>query len=230
MPVSFIPDPGGVYVAIFKCESCGYEREVPGNLLGKKAKCPDCGHGVTIVDTLPEVDESFEDAFEETDDILDEEIEAVHGEADNVSESFDLDEVDTELDFEPEDVICIKCGEVIQDGNQDVCPVCGTSVVRAEEFPELSEEDVDVSDLAETAAPQLWDDDYQDSDGGKSLLDADETSVADGWRFFEGSLMLNIFAGLVSGVLNFSLRFPWPCWLPVQKGCTSCFHLFLPLH
>ena len=217
VPARFIPEPGGVDVAIFKCESCGYEREVPDKLLGKKAKCPDCGHGVTIVEAVSEPDDFFEESFDGEGVSVGEAPESA-GEVGVDSGPIDLDGVDAELDFEPEDIVCVKCGEVVKDGDQDVCPVCGASLERAEEFPDLSEDDVDVSDLADTSEPQVWDDAFKgDGQDGEGALE-DEDVPSDRWRFFEGSLPLNVFGGLVSGILNFFFAVTLAMLVTSQEG------------
>ena len=215
VPVRSIPEPGGVDVAIFKCESCGYEREVPEKLLGKKAKCPDCGHGVTIVEEVPDQDDFFEESLD-GDDMFAEGSPEPSPAGGGDSGPIDLDGVDAGVDFEPEDIVCVKCGEVVKDGGQDVCPVCGASLERAEEFPDLSEDDVDVSDLAESSGPQVWDDAFK-GEGGEGVLEEDD-APSDGWRFFEGSLPLNLFGGLVSGVLNFFFAVALAMLVTSQEG------------
>jgi SulP family sulfate permease len=203
-------------VAIFKCESCGYEREVPEKLLGKKAKCPDCGHGVTIVEEVSDSDDFFEESFEGEGVTLGEPSDA-GADGGKGSGPIDLDGVEGDPDFEPEDIVCVKCGEVVKDDGQETCPVCGASLQRAEEFPDLSEDDVDVSDLADSSEPQVWDEAFKGDGGGDGSLEDDDVSP-DRWRFFEGSLPLNIFGGLVSGVLNFFFAVALAMLVASQEG------------
>lgn len=188
-------------MAIFKCESCGYERDVPDKLLGKKAKCPDCGHGVTIVAAKSDADDSFEEAFEGESASAEVVQNVPVAESADGAVSIDLDDVGDDLDFEPEDVVCVKCGVAVPEGEHQVCPSCGAPLQAAEILPDLTEEDVDLSDLAESDEPQVWEESFQGGESGDEVLDADEK--AGGWRFLEGNLALNVFGGLVSGVLGF---------------------------
>jgi len=210
-------------VAIFKCDSCGYERDVPDKLSGKKAKCPDCGHGVTIVDFLPPEDGSLEVAIENEEVAIDSSQREV-GESGISQESLDLDSTDVTVDLsESEDIVCGKCGQVLEEG-AELCPVCGEEVVQPDVLPELTEEHVDVSDLAEDETPQIWEAEFAggEDEGGSSLDDDEDEAKA--WNFFEGNLPLNIFSGLVSGLLAFFFAVAMALLASAQQGL----HEYLP--
>ncbi|ADU62330.1 cyclic nucleotide-binding protein [Pseudodesulfovibrio aespoeensis Aspo-2] len=100
-----------------------------------------------------------------------------------------------------EDIICTGCGYAVSGGGR-ACPKCGRALKRPEALPEVSEEDIDVSDLAEEGAPQVWDADYPDA-SASGLSGVDDTGRSGGFRLLEGNLPLNVFAGLVSGILAF---------------------------
>jgi len=174
-------------VAIFKCDSCGYEREVPDKLAGKAAKCPGCGQGVVIAktsmaeDLAAMFDADVPDAAER--------------------EPLNLDSTDVEVDLSKEDnVLCEKCGEVIPSpGDNPRCPVCGHVATR-NSVVNIDESGLDVSDLADDTPPQVWESNYHD-DQAQAQLDEDE-EPGRGAAFFVGNFALNVFAGLVSGVLG----------------------------
>ncbi len=184
-------------MAIFKCDSCGYDREVPDKLSGKKAKCPDCGQGVTIVDFLEPEAESLAAMFEDEDPTQSSALPQIEGGL----KSIDLDGVDTDVDLGGEnDVICEKCGHIMADGT-DTCSECGFIIPATEEIPEPTEDDVDLSDLAEGTEPQVWESEYSGNRDDDDLsVDAKEKKKSS-LRLFEGNLPLNIFSGLVSGLL-----------------------------
>lgn len=184
-------------MAIFKCGSCGYERNVPDKLLGKKAKCPGCGIGVVIVDELVgevvEVDLNEDSRMVESDGV----------DPDGVPmASLDLDkEEDVALDLDgPDDVICSVCGYVPEPGYEGSCPECGAPVGPGDAIPEIDAESVDLSDLAEADVRQVWDEDFDDEDGKTEILAGPEDR--DKWRFMQGPFLLNTYAGVVSGVLS----------------------------
>jgi len=212
-------------VAIFKCESCGYERDVPDKLLGKKAKCPDCGHGVTISDLVSAEDESYEAVFEDADMAGLSEEEDSSNQADGESAgAIDLDTESVEIDLgSTEDIICSGCGYVMAEDHDGVCPECGMDVQKPEELPEPQEDDLDLSDLANDDAPQVWEAGYSGLDGETDAAIEDD-EVVDKWRLFEGSLPLNIYAGIVSGVLAFFFAFSMALLASSQTGL----HQFLP--
>ena len=112
-------------MAIFKCESCGYERNVPGKLLGKKAKCPDCGHGVTIVNFVPAEEASFEADFENSElSDLDGEREASDRSGSEPFGSIDLDSGDGEVDLgKSDDLICPGCGFAMAEDYEGDCQI-----------------------------------------------------------------------------------------------------------
>ncbi|MDD3310621.1 SulP family inorganic anion transporter [Pseudodesulfovibrio sp.] len=180
-------------MAVFKCDSCGYEREVPGSLTGKKAKCPQCGRGVVIVDEPSGGEPPAEPVLAEPESA---------SRTEGASQPLNLDEAVAEPVYEVEDAVCAACGAVISGGHEGVCPSCGAEVREADEYPEITEDDVDVSDLAESREPQVWDDDFGGGDRGGSVLDRDDRQE-DGWRLLAGGLPLNLFGGLVSGLLAF---------------------------
>lgn len=186
-------------MAIFKCDSCNYERDVPDRLLGKKAKCPGCGHGVTIIDELPP-DLPFEVNFEEGEPVAHDGREPL-GDIDGAPiDSIDLDSEDGAIDLEShEDIVCQDCAHVIESGYQGQCPQCGASLDAAEVFPEIDESAVDVSDLAEEETPQVWDAEFGNGDGAD---DIETVAVPAHRRLFEGTLVFNLYAGVVSGVLS----------------------------
>ncbi|WP_319543757.1 SulP family inorganic anion transporter [uncultured Pseudodesulfovibrio sp.] len=187
-------------MAIFKCDSCGYEREVPVKLAGKKAKCPDCGHGVVILDHLLEEDVPYDVDYEEDDSSASTDIPESFGSDGTPIESIDLDDntVTVELD-KPDDVICAKCGHVQDAGHEGRCAKCGASIAPVADILEIDADEVDVSDLADAEEAQVWDakvdDGDADSEGIEAVYDPDR------WRLFRGSFSLNLYAGIVSGVL-----------------------------
>ena len=187
-------------MAIFKCGSCGYERDVPDKLVGKKAKCPGCGLGVTIagqpVEEAVEVDLNGELPVAEQGGM-----DSVDGGDGVPMASLDLDNADVDIDLDgPDDVICPACGHVSEPGYEGNCPECGAQLGPAEAIPEIDDESVDLSDLAETGVPQVWDEDFSDEEGESEILGGPEEE--DRWRFMQGSFTLNVYAGVVSGVLS----------------------------
>lgn len=184
-------------MAIFKCDSCGYERDVPDKLVGKKAKCPDCGHGVSIVETLPPEPEEAETSEPEEGASDEAAYEAVADDISAGSIDLDADASDVELD-DDEDVICDNCGLAVPASHDESCPDCGNELKRAADFPDLSEDDIDVSDLADEESEEpVWEGQFEG--GGRETLEAGDTKQ--GPSLLEGSFPLNIFAGLVSGGL-----------------------------
>ena len=214
-------------MAIFKCDSCGYERDVPDKLSGKKAKCPDCGHGVTIVDFASKEDESFTSLFDETETFEEnfaddsQQNEDFNGES---MESIDLDGTDAmDVDLS-EDVICSHCGHVMPDSNDGVCAQCGKPIDLAKDLPEITEDNIDVSDLAQEEVPQVWESDYPGNEEGAGVSFVEDDEEESSWRLFEGSLPLNVFAGTVSGFLAFFFAVSMSLLASSQAGM----HDFLP--
>lgn len=213
-------------MAIFKCDSCGYERDVPDKLAGKKAKCPDCGHGVTIIleqelgsDSLAEM---FVSPEEESSTSESKTLPSESGE--EASVNLDEDDVDVDLSG-AEDVVCDECGQSFSEAEakDGTCPECGEAVpgLGAEE---LTEDHVDVSDLADDSEPQIWESSYAgEGKEGDSSLDEDESEKRS-LGLFEGNLALNIFAGLVSGCLCFFFAMAMALLASSQEDL----HQFLP--
>jgi len=115
----------------------------------------------------------------------------------------DLDNEDTEVDLEEaDDIVCSGCGYVMGEDHEGICPECGGVVEKPHSLPELSEDDVDLTDLADDDVPQVWEADYSGS-GGEIEAAIDEMGVVDKWRLFEGFIPLNLYAGIVSGILAF---------------------------
>ncbi|MBG0790084.1 MAG: SLC26A/SulP transporter family protein [Desulfovibrionaceae bacterium] len=189
-------------MAIFKCESCGYERSVPDKLVGRRAKCPGCGFAVTIVDP-----QAAEEAVEIE---LDREMAAgepggavpARGGGDGMPiASLDLDNGDMDIDLdEPDDVICAACGHVLEAGFEGDCPQCGASIRPAAAIPEIYPDSVDISDLIQPGTRQVWDEDFSDEDGESEILAGPEDP--DRWRFMQGSFVMNVYAGVISGGLS----------------------------
>ena len=191
-------EPGGYLVAIFRCDSCGYEREVPDRLSGKKAKCPGCGRGVTIVDELPE--DTIPSEVEMTEEPLAGPAAPPRKDVDaGTKRPIDLDAGDMSVDLdEREDVICDACGHVQEPGHAGNCSRCGAELTAVEPLPEVDESEIDVSDLADNNEPHVWDADYKGDDGTAIEEDRDP----DRWQLFLGGKTLNVYAGVVSGVLS----------------------------
>nr|WP_321257478.1 SulP family inorganic anion transporter [uncultured Pseudodesulfovibrio sp.] len=187
-------------MAIFKCDSCGYEREVPAKLTGKKAKCPDCGHGVVILEQLPEEEIPYDVKFEEDESLVTTGIPESLGSDGTPIESINLDKQDVQVDLDdPDDVVCAKCGHIQGAGHKGVCSKCGTPFIPVADVLEIDESDIDVSDLADVEEAQVWDAKFDGEDGGAESLDL--IRDPDQWRLFRGSFTLNLYAGIVSGVL-----------------------------
>lgn len=215
-------------MAIFKCDSCGYERDVPDKLIGKKAKCPDCGHGVTIAEFVAEHAQSFEAEFEDADgqaspsDVVpDPEIES----DEDGGDSYDLDDEHHELDFEDdeEDTLCAGCGTAVNGDHDGNCPSCGEELPDADDAVGVSEDDVDISDLADDDEAQIWDEDYADAEGDASI-DARDEPEDDSPGLLEGNFALNVFAGLASGALAVFFALAMAILAVSQDGL----HQFLP--
>ncbi|BCS87447.1 SulP family inorganic anion transporter [Pseudodesulfovibrio sediminis] len=186
-------------MAIFKCGSCEYERDVPDKLLGKRAKCPDCGHGVTIIAAIEEEEPLFDVDFEE-DEIAEEGVPLSEssGEGEPI-QSIDLDHEDVTVAFTgPEDILCSECGHVLEPGTVGECPNCGAPISSVDTLPEVDESEIDVSDLAGESVPQVWDAEFDGAEESEVIEEEDP----DTWRLFKGSVSLNVYAGIVSGVLG----------------------------
>ena len=208
-------------MAIFKCDSCGYDRSVPDRLIGKKAKCPDCGLGVTIVEqpAVDEIEVDFEGemAVMKPDDI---------GPADSGDgiplASLDLDNQDVEIDLDgPDDVICPACGHIQELGYTGNCPNCGVALDPVETIPDINEAGIDVSDLAVTPVPQIWDEDFGEFGESEILTGPEEPER---WRFMQGGFALNAYAGIVSGVLALFFVYALSLLIVSQAGL----HEYLP--
>ncbi|SOB57040.1 Cyclic nucleotide-binding protein [Pseudodesulfovibrio profundus] len=192
-------------MAVFKCDSCGYERVVPDVLVGKKAKCPDCIKSVVIVEDPTPSSTPFEEAFEGLDEELAEtEEERLAAQGEQGAESIDIDRTESDVDYSSEDVLCEKCGAVVpHDKAGTHCPECGVLFPNAIQTSHVDERDVDVSDLTgDEPAPQVWDTDFAADDSANSGALVEELAPRRG-SIFTGSLPLNIFSGLVSGVVAF---------------------------
>lgn len=185
-------------MAIFKCGSCGYERNVPDRLVGKKAKCPECGVGAAITDRA-DGGEAVEVDLDENPPLP--EPAAPADDRDGVPiTSLDLDNEDLDINLEgPDHVICPGCGHVLEKGFQGNCPECGGPLDPADAIPDIDPDDVDVSDLADSGVPQVWDETFSDEEGASEILAG--PVEPDRWRFFQGSFTVNVFAGIVSGIL-----------------------------
>ena len=197
-------------MAIFKCESCGYERVVPDGLAGKKAKCPGCGRGVTIAVEAEAVPEPPDEP------------EGMDGTAGEPLKPIDLDGDELAVDLEgPEDIICAACGHVQEPGHGDVCSKCGAPLEAVEEMPEVDESEIDVSDLAEPHEPQVWEADFKGGPDGTSI---EEDRDPDRWRLLRGGKTLNLYAGIVSGVLSLFFVYSLSLLAASQGGM----HQYLP--
>lgn|GEM_PF-446922 len=220
-------------MATFKCESCGYERVVPDGLAGKKAKCPGCGRGVTIAAEEEARNEleggagNAADVFHKSD--VEEPADAVVGDEPLSSgvdgeplKSFDLDGDELAVDLEgPEDIICVFCSHVQEPGHGDACSKCGAPLKAVEEMPEVDESEIDISDLAEPHEPQVWEADFKGGTNGTSI-EAD--SDPDRWRLLRGGKTLNLYAGIVSGVLSLFFVYSLSLLAASQGGM----HQYLP--
>ena len=163
-------------MAIFKCGSCEYEREVPERLVGKKARCPECGRGVEIVAetlTVEFADEDFEPTVESGTQLV------------------------SELPDEPEQEFCDECGRPLE-APDGTCVHCGASVVGEE--PHVGSD----SD-APKESDEYWDGGSEAEIGVKafSVASLDVPSKA-GWAYLaRGGVFSNVYAGLISGLLAF---------------------------
>lgn len=177
-------------MAIFKCDSCGYERDVPDSLIGKRAKCPGCGRGVAIGDASPGAPASKAEPAPEIEP----------SDAGTAPEPYDLDSGDQSVDLEgPEDVICAACGRAQEADGHERCSGCGAPLEAVAPIPEVDESEIDVSDLAGQDVPQVWDADFTPEEGGDAPIEGDRDP--DRWRLLRGGLILNSYAGVVSGLL-----------------------------
>jgi SulP family sulfate permease len=116
----------------------------------------------------------------------------------------DLDAMDMAdmADDGPEDVICAVCGHVANGAGDGTCPGCGAALKSPAPLPDPDEAGIDVSDLA-ADGPQVWDEDYPEPPAAGLSASVDDRPVSVGGRLLEGSFPLNVFAGLISGVLAF---------------------------
>lgn len=186
-------------MAVFNCESCGYERAVPDTLLGKKAKCPDCGRGVVITDAVVEQEH---DSHSFDAEVSSDGEQGLVGVQESVG--VDLDNMDDSLELDiPDDIICDSCGYVLDHGQMEECPQCGNPLVSVEDGPYVTENDIDVSDLADGRDAEVWDTEPPSTAEGydDSVIDSVEDERPS--RFFAGSFPLNVFGGVVSGLLAF---------------------------
>ncbi|WP_316900119.1 SulP family inorganic anion transporter [Pseudodesulfovibrio indicus] len=206
-------------MAIFKCDSCGYERSVPDSLVGKKAKCPGCGHGVSIGGDAPPT--PVEEPAGEPAMMAEPEVEPA---GDGVPlGAYDLDSGDLGVGLEvPDDVICGACGHVQEPGHGEKCSRCGAPLESVEPIPEIDESEIDVSDLAEQDAPHVWDAEFVPEDDGDTSIEG--VRDPDRWRLLHGGLTFNLYGGVVSGLLALFFIYALSLLASSQGGM----HEFLP--
>ncbi|EGB13927.1 cyclic nucleotide-binding protein [Pseudodesulfovibrio mercurii] len=221
-------------MAIFQCDSCGYERIVQDLLTGQRARCPGCGRVVTIAGegtgsdaagAPVDADSSREVGMAESDGPVVREAasDPLPAGGDGVPLApVDPDDGESEVDLQvPEDVICAACGHVQEPGHGETCSGCGAMLKAVEALPEVDESEIDVSDLAEIDEPQVWDADFQGDGDGASL---EETEDPDRWRLLRGGKTLNLYAGIVSGVLSLFFVYALSLLAASQAGM----HQYLP--
>ena len=177
-------------MAVFKCDSCGYARDVPDKLIGKKAKCPKCRKGVEIV-AIELVESSLPD------EIVEELSDKSHADLPRDGEAVAIDDIEHDVDmYQVDEGACPNCG-VSASGEE--CANCGAPLPESAE-DDYTEDDVDVSDLAHDG-PEVWDEDFgskqEEAEGNLEDEKRDDRS----WSLLQGSLPLNVFGGLVSGIL-----------------------------
>jgi Sulfate permease and related transporters (MFS superfamily) len=211
-------------VAVFNCGYCDYERDVPDKLLGKKAKCPKCGHGVTIVDAVTLAEDGPSGDIESEPIPFDS-----NGAPPSSNEAFDLDgmggeDLDgTSFDDEVADIVCPGCGHAMPGDGAEKCSECGHALQRPDSSLDISEDDIDISDLADDGSPQVWDADYPEA-SGRISTEVEDRPDGSGRRLLQGNFILNVFAGLVSGFLAFFFALA----LSVLSCSGAGLHPFLP--
>nr|WP_286181668.1 SulP family inorganic anion transporter [Desulfovibrio sp. Huiquan2017] len=136
--------------------------------------------------------------------------------------AMDLDSEHLTVDFEgPEDILCAACGHVQEPGHGSACSKCGAPLETLEELPEVDESEIDVSDLAEAGEPQVWEADYPGEVDGPRI---EEIRDPDRWRLLRGGKTLNLYAGVVSGVLSLFFVYALSLLAASQGGM----HQYLP--
>lgn len=164
----------------FHCDSCGYERKLPDELIGRKVQCPQC-KVASVVDSPSEPLTISKLSLDQATDL--------GGLASDRAKD----------EYSEPDIICTGCGSVVSGDGGTPCEHCGTINSQATEYTDISEDDVDVSDLAEDT-PHVWDEGF---DGAEKMEESlDQAAGRSGFHALaRGGVGANIFAGVVSGGL-----------------------------
>lgn len=178
---------------------------------------------MVIVDRLSEEEIPYDVEFDEDEPPVSTGVRESFGGDDASIESIDLDNEDVTVELgRPDDVVCAKCGHVQAVEHAGVCSKCGAGFSSLEDIADIDESEVDVSDLAETEETQVWDARFDGDDGESEIVE--QVDDPDRWRLFRGSFSLNLYAGIVSGVL--SLFFVYS--LSLLASANSGTYEFLP--
>nr|WP_203529560.1 SulP family inorganic anion transporter [Pseudodesulfovibrio sp. JC047] len=163
-------------------------------MIGKKAQCPGCGHGVVIVDAFSGKD------FDSEETPLDSSETGESGERETSQRrAFDLDAaMETSVVQEIDEVLCPQCGHVQAADLGEICSKCSALLEPELAAVTIDESAIDVSDLAGQEEAQVWDENYTED---SQVHVVEHMEDPDRWVLFRGTVSLNLYAGIISGVL-----------------------------
>ncbi len=194
-------------MAIFKCDQCGYSKEVPDKLVGRKARCPGCSRVVAI-------------RSEGSPDLMD--LDAVpkvpKGRSISPPDPGHKDDMD---------VLCPYCNGAtssVPGVSHLKCVECGAELKSVAAELDAAFDDLELDDLVETPAePEIWDEGF-DEDAPQEGFATVESAVREKSRsFWAGGFFPNLYAGLVSGLLTFFFAVAYGQLTMAQAGLNGLF-------
>ena len=165
-------------MAIFKCDGCGLEKQVPDVHLGKRVRCPECSYLAQI---------KAEGAAGEEDLSVD-----------------DVQKAVSTTEGKSPDVICPACGAVnTAEGKPKPCHNCGRPLLLSGE-EEPTEDDIRLEDLAESeVSPRIWEGNAHNDTSERETENSFIEKTSKRSLFFSGGMFQNLYAGCVSGLVSF---------------------------